>query len=69
MIEKNGIRLFIILTLILLGGCSMNNKTNEEKEIVAKAEEVTIKYFKEREELDVVITGHEFSPMIFKLFL
>ena len=47
----------------------MNNKTNEEKEIVAKAEEVTIKYFKERDELDVVITGHEFSPMIFKLFL
>ena len=46
----------------------MNNKTNEE-EIVAKAEEVTIKYFKEREELDVVITGHEFSPMIFKLYL
>ena len=44
----------------------MNNKTNEEKEIVAKAEEVTIKYFKEREELDVVITGHEFSPNDFQ---
>ncbi|HDX9623376.1 TPA: hypothetical protein ROY26_002467 [Bacillus anthracis] len=64
--KKCDIRLFIILTLILLGGCSMNNKTNEAKEIVAKAEEVTIKYFKEREELDVVITGHEFSPNDFQ---
>lgn len=43
----------------------MNNKTNEEKEIVAKAEEVTIKYFKETEGLDVTITKHKFGPKDF----
>ncbi|MBJ8053831.1 DUF1433 domain-containing protein [Bacillus cereus] len=67
--KKNGIRLFIILTLILLGGCSMNNKTNAEKEIVAKAEEVTIKYFKEIEGLDVTITDHKFEPKDFQTIL
>ncbi|MGN4613935.1 DUF1433 domain-containing protein [Bacillus cereus group sp. MYBK71-2] len=67
--KKYSIRLFIILTLILLGGCSMNNKTNEEKEIVAKAEEVTIKYFKETEGLDVTITDHKFGPKDFQTIL
>ncbi|PEE66270.1 DUF1433 domain-containing protein [Bacillus thuringiensis] len=58
--KKNGIRLFIILTLILLGGCGMNNKTNEEKEIVDKATEKTINYFKEKQNLDVTITDYRF---------
>ncbi|MGN4817472.1 DUF1433 domain-containing protein [Bacillus cereus group sp. MYBK139-2] len=44
----------------------MNNKTNEEKEIVTKAEEVTIKYFKETEDLDVTITDHKFGPKDFQ---
>lgn len=69
--KKYSIRLFIILTLILLGGCSMNNKTNEdeEKEIVTKAEEVTIKYFKETEGLDVTITDHKFGQKDFQTIL
>ena len=47
----------------------MNNKTNEEKEIVTKAEEVTIKYFKETEGLDVTITDHKFGQKDFQTIL
>ncbi|OTY28575.1 hypothetical protein BK732_02775 [Bacillus thuringiensis serovar navarrensis] len=36
----------------------MDQKNKEEQE--AKA--TTIKYFKEKQDLDVVITGHEFGP-------
>ncbi|QWH10874.1 hypothetical protein EXW38_05655 [Bacillus mycoides] len=59
--KKNGIRLFIILTLILLGGCTMDKK-NEEQQIVEKAQERTIQYFKEKQDLDVVITDYRFGP-------
>ncbi|MED0986662.1 DUF1433 domain-containing protein [Bacillus paramycoides] len=63
--KKYGIRLFVIFTLILLGGCTMDKK-NEEQLIVDKATETTIKYFKEKENLDVVITKHKFAPKDFQ---
>ncbi|GMR64832.1 MULTISPECIES: hypothetical protein [Bacillus] len=59
--KKYGIRLFFIFTLILLGGCTINQK-NEEQQIVNKAKEETIKYFKEEENVNVTITKHKFTP-------
>ncbi|MGR9633783.1 DUF1433 domain-containing protein [Bacillus cereus] len=58
-------RLFFIFTLILLGGCTVDQK-NEEQQIVNKATETTIQYFKEKENLDVVITKHQFAPKDFQ---
>lgn len=63
--KKYTIRLFFIFTLILLGGCTLNQK-NEEQQIVNKATETTIQYFKEKENLDVVITKHKFAPKDFQ---
>ncbi|MED0971635.1 DUF1433 domain-containing protein [Bacillus paramycoides] len=63
--KKYGIRLFVIFTLIILGGCTIDKK-NEEQLIVDKATETTIKYFKEKENLDVVITKHKFAPKDFQ---
>ena len=63
--KKYGIRLFFIFTLILLGGCTINQK-NEEQQIINKATETTIQYFKEKENLDVVITKHKFAPKDFQ---
>ncbi|AAU19282.1 MULTISPECIES: hypothetical protein [Bacillus] len=63
--KKYAIRLFFIFTLILLGGCTLDQK-NEEQQIVNKATETTIQYFKEKENLDVVITKHKFAPKDFQ---
>ncbi|GAB6473836.1 hypothetical protein bcgnr5371_40820 [Bacillus cereus] len=63
--KKYGIRLFFIFTLILLGGCTIDQK-NEEQQIVNKATETTIQYFKEKENLDVEITKHQFAPKDFQ---
>ncbi|HDR8215535.1 TPA: hypothetical protein QC107_006030, partial [Bacillus cereus] len=63
--KKYAIRLFFIFTLILLGGCTMDQK-NEEQQIVNKSKETTIQYFKEKHNLDVVITGHNFPPNDFQ---
>ncbi|PGZ08351.1 hypothetical protein COE30_13245 [Bacillus cereus] len=63
--KKYSIRLFFIFTLILLGGCTIDQK-NDEQQIVNQAKETTIQYFKEKHNLDVVITGHEFSPNDFQ---
>ena len=63
--KKYGIRLFFIFTLILLGGCTIDQK-NEEQQIVNKATETTIHYFKEKENLDVEITKHQFAPKDFQ---
>ncbi|MGG0706667.1 hypothetical protein [Bacillus paramobilis] len=63
--KKYGIRLFFTFTLILLGGCTIDQK-NEEQQIVNKATETTIQYFKEKHNLDVVITGHSFPPNDFQ---
>ncbi|EJR57117.1 hypothetical protein IIM_00226 [Bacillus cereus VD107] len=57
--KKYGIRLFVIFTLILLGGCTMDKK-NEEQQIVNKAKEKTIQYFQKTEGLDVTITDYRF---------
>lgn len=57
--KKYTIRLFFIFTLILLGGCTINQK-NEEQQIINKATETTIQYFKEKENLEVTITNHRF---------
>ncbi len=45
--KKYAIRLFFTFTLILLGGCTIDQK-NEEQQIVNKAKETTIQYFKEK---------------------
>ncbi|WP_144488377.1 DUF1433 domain-containing protein [Bacillus sp. ABP14] len=63
--KKYAIRLFFIFTLILLGGCTINQK-NEEQQIINKATETTIQYFKEKENLDIVITKHKFAPKDFQ---
>ncbi|MCU5296359.1 DUF1433 domain-containing protein [Bacillus paranthracis] len=63
--KKYAKRLFFIFTLILLGGCTIDQK-NEEQQIVNKATETTIQYFKEKENLDVVITKHQFAPKDFQ---
>ncbi|NWK69011.1 hypothetical protein HWX41_07835 [Bacillus paramycoides] len=54
-----------MLILIILGGCTVENK-KEEQQVVDKAKEETIKYFKEKENLEVVITGHKFAPSDFQ---
>ncbi|AJG77768.1 hypothetical protein FOC75_03360 [Bacillus cereus] len=65
--KKYYLGLIIIFTIIFSGGCSMNtDKKNEEQKIVEKANETAIKYFKEKENLDVVITGYEFAPSDFQ---
>ncbi|MCP1162419.1 DUF1433 domain-containing protein [Bacillus sp. 1813sda1] len=63
--KKYGIRLFFIFTFILLVRCTIDQK-NEEQQIVNKATETTIQYFKEKENLDVVITKHKFAPKDFQ---
>ncbi|MEK4741180.1 MULTISPECIES: DUF1433 domain-containing protein [unclassified Bacillus (in: firmicutes)] len=61
-------RLFFYLVFIFiittLGGC--NNENNTEEEIINKAKEETIQYFKKTEGLDVTITDHEFGPKDFQ---
>ncbi|PES65899.1 hypothetical protein CN507_17160 [Bacillus cereus] len=63
--KKYAIRLFFIFTLILLGGCTIDKK-NDEQQIVNKAEKVTIEYFKEKENLEVTLTSHKFAPNDFQ---
>ena len=60
-IKKITISLFFIFILSILGGCSMDQK-DEEQQIIDKATERTVKYFKEKQDLDVIITDHEFGP-------
>ncbi len=47
--KKYAIRLFFIFTLTLLGGCTIDQK-NKEQQIVNKATETTIQYFKKKRE-------------------
>ncbi|MGG4310552.1 DUF1433 domain-containing protein [Bacillus anthracis] len=63
--KKTSFFLFFIFILSILGGCTMDKK-NEEQQIVNKATETTIQYFKEKENLDVVITKHKFAPKDFQ---
>ncbi|KMQ01834.1 hypothetical protein ACWOMK_01635 [Bacillus thuringiensis] len=61
--KKCDIRLFFIFTLILLGGCTINQK-NEEQQIVEKANETAVKYFKEKENIDVIVTKVDIRPAV-----
>ncbi|NWK69012.1 DUF1433 domain-containing protein [Bacillus paramycoides] len=63
--KKNSFYFLLIFVFATLGGCTVDNK-KEEQLIVDKATETTIKYFKEKENLDVVITKHEFAPKDFQ---
>lgn len=60
-IKKISFFLSFIFILGILGGCTMDKK-NEEQQIVEKAQERTIQYFKEKQDLDVVITDYRFGP-------
>ncbi|ADK03773.1 TPA: hypothetical protein QCU10_002135 [Bacillus anthracis] len=60
-IKKISVFLSFIFILSILGGCTMDKK-NEEQQIVEKAQERTIQYFKEKQDLDVVITDYRFGP-------
>ncbi|MDA1645114.1 MULTISPECIES: DUF1433 domain-containing protein [unclassified Bacillus cereus group] len=64
-IKKISFFLFFIFISSILGGCTINQK-NEEQQIINKATETTIQYFKEKENLDVVITKHQFAPKDFQ---
>lgn len=50
--------LFILLTT-MIGGCNMG-QNEKEQQIVNKATETTIQYFKEKENLEVTIMNHRF---------
>ncbi|MDA2309625.1 MULTISPECIES: hypothetical protein [Bacillus cereus group] len=60
-IKKISFFLFFIFISSILGGCTINQK-NDEQQIVEKAKERTIQYFKEKQDLDVVITDYRFGP-------
>lgn len=60
-IKKISFFLFFTFILSILGGCTINQK-NDEQQIVEKAQERTIQYFKEKQDLDVVITNYRFGP-------
>ncbi|HDR4603984.1 MULTISPECIES: hypothetical protein [Bacillus] len=60
-IKKISFFLFFIFISSILGGCTINQK-NDEQQIVEKAQERTIQYFKEKQDLDVVITDYRFGP-------
>ncbi|AUD24623.1 MULTISPECIES: DUF1433 domain-containing protein [Bacillus cereus group] len=58
-IKKISFFLFFTFILSILGGCTIDQK-NTEQQIVNKATETTIQYFKEKENLEVTITNHRF---------
>lgn len=59
--KKISFYFLLILVFATLGGCTINPK-NDEQQIINKAKEETIKYFKEEENVDVTITKHKFTP-------
>ena len=63
--KKISFYFLLILVFATLEGCTVDNK-KEEQLIIDKATEATIKYFKEKENLDVVITKHQFAPKDFQ---
>ncbi|PDZ49987.1 DUF1433 domain-containing protein [Bacillus sp. AFS094611] len=63
--KKISFYFLLILVFATLEGCTVNNK-KEEQLTVDKATETTIKYFKEKENLDIVITKHKFAPKDFQ---
>ncbi|EOP58468.1 hypothetical protein IKQ_00578 [Bacillus cereus VDM053] len=63
--KKISFYFLLIFVFTTLEGCTVDNK-KEEQLIVDKATETTIQYFKEKENLDVVITKHKFAPKDFQ---
>ncbi|MEM5687916.1 DUF1433 domain-containing protein [Bacillus cereus] len=63
--EKIRYKIILYLYTYPFRGCTINQK-NEEQQIINKATETTIQYFKEKENLDVVITKHQFAPKDFQ---
>ncbi|WP_035414557.1 hypothetical protein [Bacillus sp. UNC437CL72CviS29] len=66
-IKKFSFCLLFILILSSLGGCNMDQENKEkqvtkEQQVIKEAKETTVKYFKEKQDLDVVVTGHKFGP-------
>lgn len=64
--EGSGVRkyclgLIMVFILIFIGGCSMDQK-NEEQQIIDKATEIAIQHFKETEHTDIVVTKTKFAP-------
>ncbi|HFK1475160.1 TPA: DUF1433 domain-containing protein [Bacillus paranthracis] len=58
-IRKFTFFVFFIFVSTIIGGCNMQ-ENNKEKQIVDKATEKTINYFKEKQNLDVTITDYRF---------
>ena len=63
--KKISFYLVLILILTILGGCTAKQE-QDEQQIIEKAKEETIQYFKKTEGLDVSITDHEFGPKDFQ---
>ncbi|BCD03993.1 TPA: DUF1433 domain-containing protein [Bacillus cereus] len=63
--KKISFYLVLILILTILGGCTVKQE-QDEQQIIEKAKEETIQYFKKTEGLDVSITDHEFGPKDFQ---
>lgn len=63
--KKISFYFLLILVFATLERCTVDNK-KEEQLTVDKATETTIKYFKEKENLDIVITKHKFAPKDFQ---
>ncbi|MGG3116711.1 DUF1433 domain-containing protein [Bacillus paranthracis] len=63
--KKISFYLVLILILTILGGCTVKQE-QDEQQIIEKAKEETIQYFKKTEGLDVTITDHEFGPKDFQ---
>lgn len=66
--------LILMILITIFGGCTMENKQEkqekqQEQQVIDKAKEETIKYFKETEGLDVTITKHKFGPKDFQTIL
>ncbi|EJR57121.1 hypothetical protein IIM_00230 [Bacillus cereus VD107] len=59
---KKLIHFFLFISIILiLGGCTMENKQEQEK-IISKAKETAILHFKETKNVDIVVTETQFAP-------
>ncbi|PDZ49984.1 DUF1433 domain-containing protein [Bacillus sp. AFS094611] len=63
--KKISFYLVLILILTILGGCTAKQE-QDEQQIIEKAKEETIQYFKKTEGLEVSITDHEFGPKDFQ---
>ncbi|WP_028403256.1 hypothetical protein [Ectobacillus panaciterrae] len=54
----------LLIGSLLAGGCSIMKNKTEDKKLLKNAEEETVKFFKEKEHVDVIVTKSEFSSAI-----